>query len=170
MDRGARDADMSADSLQVAQDRHRRGMLAEAIAGYASFLEGNPQRGDVWHLRALAEHQSGQLDASWQSVNHALDAAGEQPATVLLAGMLLQDRGDLEGAQLRFARAAELRPGWAAPLANRGQVLMDMKRTAEALEVLRAAAALDKSNSRIWNNIGLALLSLDRIDEAQKAF
>jgi CRISPR-associated protein Csy1 len=161
---------MSADPLQLAQERHRQGMLAEAIAGYASFLDGNPQRGDVWHLRALAEHQSGQHEASWQSVNHALDAAGEQPATVLLAGMLLHDRGDLEGAQQRFARAAELRPGWAAPLANRGQVLLDLRRAPEALDALRAAADLDPANARTWSNIGLALLSLDRIDEAQKAF
>ena len=161
---------MSSDPLQLAQERHRSGMLAEAIAAYASFLDANPKRGDVWHLRALAEHQSGQFDASWQSVNRALDAGGEQPATMLLAAMVLQDRGDLEGAERRFARAAELRPGWAAPLANRGQVLMEMKRIPEALEVLRAAAALDMSNARIWNNIGLALVSLDRIDEAQKAF
>ena len=161
---------MSADPLQVAQERHRQGMLAEAIAGYASFLDGNPQRGDVWHLRALAEHQSGQAESSWRSVNRALDASGEQPGPMLLAGMLLQDRGDLEGAQRSFARAAELRPGWAAPLANRGQVLLDLRRVPEALEALRAAAALDAPNARIWNNIGLALVSLDRVDEAQKAF
>jgi protein O-GlcNAc transferase len=161
---------MNADPLQLAQERHRQGMLAEAISGYASFLDGNPLRGDVWHLRALAEHQSGQLEASWRSVNRALEAGGEQAATVLLAGMLLQDRGDLEGAQRSFARAAELRPGWAAPLANRGRVLLDLRRVPEALETLRAAAALDASNARIWNNIGLALVSLDRVDEAQKAF
>ena len=50
---------MSADPLQLAQDRHRRGMLAEAITGYASFLEGNPQRGDVWQMKALAEKMPG---------------------------------------------------------------------------------------------------------------
>jgi len=161
---------MSADPLRFAQERHRQGFLAEAIAGYASFLDQNPERGDVWHMRAVAEHQSGKIDASWESVTRALAAAGEQPATMLLAGMVLQDRGDLAGAEARFARAAELRPGWAPPLANRGQVLMDMRRPAEALEILRAAAGADASNARIWNNIGMALVSLDRLDEAQKTF
>jgi protein O-GlcNAc transferase len=161
---------MSADPLRFAQERHRQGFLAEAIAGYASFLEVNPQRGDVWHMRAVAEHQSGKLDASWESVSRALAEGGEQPATLLLAGMVLQDRGDLNGAEARFARAAELRPKWAPPLANRGQVLMDMRRPAEALEILRAAAAVDAGNARIWNNIGLALVSLDRLDEAEKTF
>ena len=161
---------MSTDPLRFAQERHRQGLLSEAIAGYASFLEENPQRGDVWHMRAMAEHQSGRIDASWESVNRAMTASGEQPATLLLAGMVLQDRGDLAGADERFARAAELKPGWAPPLANRGQVLMDLRRPAQGLEVLRAAADIDPSNARIWNNIGLALVSLDRMDEAQKTF
>ncbi len=161
---------MSADPLRFAQERHRQGFLSEAIAGYASFLQENPLRGDVWHMRAMAEHQAGHVDASWESVSRAMAAGGEEPATVLLAGMVLQDLGDPEGAMARFARAAELRPGWAAPLANRGQILMDLRRPAEALEVLRAAAGFDAGNARIWNNIGLALVSLDRIDEALKTF
>jgi protein O-GlcNAc transferase len=161
---------MSADPLQHAQEVHRRGQLAEAIAAYATFLEANPGRGDVWHMRALAEHQSGQLDSSWQSTTRAIEAGGEQPATMLLRGMLLQDRGDMESAQVSYARAAELRPGWAAPLANRGQALMDLGRASEGLEVLRAAAAIDAANPRVWNNIGLALLSTNRLDEAMRAF
>jgi CRISPR-associated protein Csy1 len=161
---------MSADPLRLAQEKHRQGFLTEAIAGYASYLEEFPGRGDVWHMRAVAEHQSGRLDDSWESVERALAAGGEQPTTMLLAGMLLQDRGDLAGAEARFARAAELKPGWAPPLANRGQVLMDMRRPAEALEILRAAAGIEPGNARIWNNIGLALVSLDRLDDALKTF
>src|SRR4051812_23037550 len=161
---------MSADPLQLAREQHRQGRFAEAIAGYATFLERNPGRGDVWHLRAVAEHQQGQIDASWTSINQALATGGEQPQTLLLAGMVLQDRGDLAGAEQRFARAASLQPAWAPPLANRGQVLLDMGRAAEALESLRAAADLDKANPRLWNNIGLALVSLNRIPEAENAF
>jgi len=161
---------MSADALQLAQESHRRGAFGEAIARYAAFLEGNPARGDVWHMRALAEHQSGALEASLASVQHAIEASGEQPATMLLRGMVLQDRGDFEGAQQSFARAAELRPGWAPPLANRAQVLMDLGRASEALEALRLAASFDTANPRVWNNMGLALMALDRTDEALKAF
>jgi predicted O-linked N-acetylglucosamine transferase (SPINDLY family) len=161
---------MSSDPLQLAREQHRQGRFAEAIAGYATFLERNPGRGDVWHLRAVAEHQQGQIDASWNSISQALATAGEQPQTLLLAGMVLQDRGDLPGAEQRFARAAALQPAWAPPLANRGQVLLDLGRAAEALETLRAAADLDKANPRIWNNIGLALVSLNRIPEAENAF
>ncbi|HLX22035.1 MAG TPA: tetratricopeptide repeat protein [Usitatibacter sp.] len=161
---------MSADALQAAQESHRKGLFRDAIAGYATFLDSNPGRGDVWHMRAVAEHQSGALDASLASIGHATEASGEQPATMLLRGMVLQDRGDLEGAQQSFARAAELRAGWAPPLANRAQALLDLGRPAEALEVLRAAAALDSSNPRVWNNMGLALLTLDRVDESLKAF
>jgi len=161
---------MSADPLRLAQESHRQGRFTEAIERYATFLDGNPGRGDVWHMRAMAEHQSGRLEASLASVEHAIEASGEQPATMLLRGMVLQDRGDFESAQASFARAAELRPGWAPPLANRAQVLMDLGRAAEALEVLRLAASIDASNPRVWNNMGLALMALDRTDEALKAF
>jgi CRISPR-associated protein Csy1 len=161
---------VSTDPLQLAREQHAQGRFAEAIAGYATFLAGNPGRGDIWHLRAVAEHQQGQIDASWASINQAIATGGEQPHTLLLAGMVLQDRGDLGGAEQRFARAAALRPGWAPPLANRGQVLLDLGRAAEALESLRAAADLDKANPRVWNNIGLSLVSLNRIPEAENAF
>lgn len=159
---------MSAESLQTAQELHRQGRFAEAIAQYAAFLEANPGRGDIWHLRALAEHQSGALDAASYSVARALES-GEQPSTVLLEGMLLGDRGDLAGAERRYARAAELRPGWGAPLANRGQVLMDMGRIEEALQALESAAAIEPGNARVWNNIGLALLTLGRVAQAEQA-
>jgi CRISPR-associated protein Csy1 len=117
----------------------------------------------------MAEHQAGRFDAAWQSVSRALESGEDNPAAHLLAGMVLQDLGDLAAADARFARAAALKPGWAAPLANRGQVLMDLGRAAEALAALRAAADLEPRNARTWNNVGMALLSLDRMDEAQAA-
>ena len=161
---------MSSDPLQSAREQHRRGLFAEAIAAYETFLADNPRRGDVWHMKAMAEHQAGRMDASWNSVTRALEEAGEQPAMQLFAGMVAQDRGDLAAAEERFTRAAALKPGWAPPHANRGQVLLDLGRAAEALEAFRAAASLDANNARTWNNIGLALLSLERFDEAQRAF
>src|SRR6185503_12207372 len=69
-------------------------------------------------------------------------------ATLLLAGMIAQDRGDRDTAEQAFARSAAARAGWAPPLANRGQVLLEMGRTEEAL----------------------AILQLNRVDEAEKAF
>ncbi|MGZ5049003.1 MAG: O-linked N-acetylglucosamine transferase, SPINDLY family protein [Usitatibacter sp.] len=161
---------MSEEALKLARDRHREGRLADAIAAYAGILGASPERGDVWHLKAMAEHQAGLLDAAWESVSRAIRERGDDPATHLLAGMVLQDRRDLAAAEQSFARAAVLKPGWAAPLANRGQALIDLGRTEEALGVLRAAADLDPSNARIWNNIGLALLSLDRIEEGRATF
>jgi len=161
---------VSEEALQAAQQRHRQGDLAGAISAYEAILVADPRRWDVWHLRALAEHQARRLDASWTSVSRALEAGGEQAATLLLAGIVAQDRGDLAFAEQAFARAALARPAWAPPLANRGQVLLEMGRSGEALEVLRSAAALEPANPRIANNAALALLQQDRVDEAEKAF
>jgi len=157
------------DLLNAARDQHRRGQLAEAISAYASFLAANPARGDVWHMKAIAEHQLGRIDASWESVSHALESQPEANVE-LFAGIVLQDRGDVASAERHYARAAELKPGWAPPLANRGQALMDMGRADEALESFRAAADVEPGNARTWNNIGMALMALDRMDEARRAF
>jgi CRISPR-associated protein Csy1 len=160
---------VSADPLQIAQALHRQGRLAEAIARYAEILEAQPNRGEVWHLRALAEHQSGQLDAASRSVARAL-RGGENAGSVLLDAMVMNDRGELAAAELRYARAAELRPGWAAPLANRGHVLMDLGRVEEALQVLSAAVEIEPDNARVMSNLALALLTLNRVEEAEAAF
>src|SRR4029077_17392882 len=90
--------------------------------------------------------------------------------TLLLAAMIAQDRGDAGTAEQTYARSALARPGWAPPLANRGQLLGEPGRADEALEVLRAAGAIEPLNPRIWNNTALALLHLNRVDEAQRAF
>ncbi|HEX4779239.1 MAG TPA: tetratricopeptide repeat protein, partial [Usitatibacter sp.] len=161
---------MSAASLDEARERHRRGELPGAIDAYSEFLAENPQRADAWHLRALAEHQAGRLEAAWQSVSNAVGAGDAGSPTLLLAGLIARDRGDLAAADDWFARAASSRPGWGPPLANRGQVLMELGRTGEALEVLRAAGAAEPTNARVWNNMALALLKLDRLDEAKRAF
>lgn len=161
---------MTEEALRAAQQRHRQGDLDGAIAAYQSILAGEPRRADVWHLRALAEHQARRLDASWASVSQALEAGGEQAATLLLAGIIAQDRGDLARADQAYARAAQARAAWAPPLANRGQVLLELGRPQEALEVLRLAAEIDPANPRIANNTALALLHLGRIEEAQAAF
>jgi len=65
---------VSEEALQAAQQRHRQGDLAGAISAYEAILVADPRRWDVWHLRALAEHQARRLDASWASVSRALEA------------------------------------------------------------------------------------------------
>jgi predicted O-linked N-acetylglucosamine transferase (SPINDLY family) len=156
--------------VQEARQHHLRGDFARAIAMYDEVLAANPSLPDVWHLKGMAEHQSGQLDQALESAARAREAGGEKATYLLLEGGVLQDRGDLAGAHERFTRAASVAPDWAPAHIELGSSLLDQERVAEALESFRKATHLDAKSVRAWNNLGVALQSLDRLDEALRAF
>src|SRR6202158_3390542 len=110
------------DALERARDQHRRGEFALAIDAYASLLERDPSLAAVWHLKAMAEHQSGKPEAALQSVRRAIEVGGEQAPFVLIEGNVLQDRDELAAAEERFRRVVEMKPEGGPGAAARGQV------------------------------------------------
>src|SRR5215218_8865726 len=99
-------------AFSSARTHHARGELVEAIAAYQSALDADPRRVEAWHLKGVAEHQSGLLDAALASARRAIELGGERAPILLFEGDLLHDRGDLEGAEERFARVVAIAPRW----------------------------------------------------------
>lgn len=161
---------MDEQRINEARQLHRKGEFARAISTYDDVLASDPQLADVWHLKALAEHQSGQLDQARVSVAQAIAHGGERPAFLLLEAGILHDRGELAAAEERLARAIALKPGWAAAHVDLGRLHMDQGRVREALADFQAAVSADPSHVRAWNNLGIALQNLERLDDAQRAF
>jgi len=156
--------------LDDARLHHQRGELSQAIAGYASVLEEDPARPDVWHQKGLAEQQAGRLDDALASVAQAIETGGERPPFLMLQGQLLHDRGELSQAQARFARLVAARPDWAPAHIALGSVHMDLGAFDAAAQAFRAAVETDPKHARAWQNLGVALQSLARFDEAGEAF
>ncbi len=161
---------MIEERIQEARKLHQLGRLAQAIDAYAAILAQEPKRGDVWHLKAVAEHQSGRLDAGLRSVDRAMEISGAQTGFVLLQAAMLHDRGNLAEAESRLAAVVAQRPDLAIARIDLGRVHMDQGRVSEALNDFRAAVDADAGNVRGWNNLGIAMLALERIDEAVRAF
>jgi CRISPR-associated protein Csy1 len=161
---------MSERRIEEARQLHQRGDFASAISGYDEVLAADPGRDDIWHLKAMAEHQSGRLGEAQESVARAIAAGGGKPSYLLLEGGVLHDRGDLEAAEARFASVVAARPEWAGGHVELGRVHMDQLRPADALKDFQAAVNADPKHIRAWNNLGIALLALDRVDEALRAF
>ena len=161
---------MSEHELQQARALHQRGDLAGAIAAYASLLAANPGLPDVWHLKGVAEHQSGRLDEAQASARRAIAAGGEKPTFLLLEGGVLHDRGDLAAAEERFARVAAALPKWSVGHLELGRVRLDQGNPAAALRDFQAAAEAEPRSVRAWNNVGIALQAMERLDEAVRAF
>ncbi len=161
---------MSEHDLQQARALHQRGDLAGAIAAYASVLAANPGMPDVWHLKGVAEHQSGRLDEAQASARRAIATGGEKPNFLLLEGGVLHDRGDLAAAEERFARVAAALPKWSVGHLELGRVHLDQGNPAVALRDFQAAAEAEPRSVRAWNNVGIALQAMERLDEATRAF
>jgi serine/threonine protein kinase len=53
---------------------------------------------------------------------------------------------------------------------ERGRILMDLRRDAEAEQATRRSLALDPSNSHAWNNLGVLLQRLDRLWDSVDAY
>lgn len=161
---------MTEERFRQAKQLHQRGDLPGAIAAYAALLRQDESLADAWHLKGMAEHQSGRLDEARASAARAIAAGGPRPAYLLLEGGVLHDRGDLAAAAERFAQVAAARPEWPAGHLELGRVHLDRGDPAAALRAFQAATNVDPKNVRAWNNVGIALQSLERIDEAMRAF
>ena len=161
---------MSAQRLQEARQLHLRGELARAISTYDELLAANPAAAEVWHLKGMAEHQSGNLAAAQASAARAIAVGGEKPGFLLLEGGVLHDRGDLAGAEDRFTRLVRMKPDWLAGHFELGRLHLDMGRPDLALADFQAATALDGKHVRAWNGVGMALQSLQRVDDAMRTF
>jgi protein O-GlcNAc transferase len=161
---------MTEEQFRQARQLHQRGDLPGAIAAYAAILQADESLADAWHLKGVAEHQSGRLEEARASAARAIAAGGPRPNYLLLEGGVLHDRGDLEGAARRFAQVAAARPEWPAGHLELGRVCLDRGDPAAALSAFQAATGADPKNVRAWNNVGIALQTMDRLDEAVRAF
>jgi len=161
---------MTEERFRQARQLHQRGDLPAAIAAYAAILAEDASLADAWHLKAMAEHQSGRLEEARASVARAIATGGPQPNYLLLEGGVLHDGGDLAGAAERFSRVATARPQWPAGHLELGRVHLDRGDPAAALAAFQAATRADPKNVRAWNNVGIALQTLERIDEAMRTF
>ncbi|HET7730306.1 MAG TPA: tetratricopeptide repeat protein [Usitatibacter sp.] len=161
---------MTEERFRQAKQLHQRGDLSGAIAAYTAILREDASLADAWHLKGMAEHQSGRLEQAQESAARAIAAGGARPNYLLLEGGVLHDRGDLAGAAERFAQVAAARPAWPAGHLELGRVHLDRGDAAAALQAFQAATNADPKNVRAWNNLGIALQALERIDEAIRAF
>ena len=65
---------MTQEQFRQAKQLHQRGDLPGAIASYSALLEEDASLADAWHLKGMAEHQSGRLEEARASVARAIAA------------------------------------------------------------------------------------------------
>jgi hypothetical protein len=84
--------------------------------------------------------------------------------------MRLEERGRLKEAVELYRRAAEVDPGWAAPLYNLGLLYKNRGKWSLSLCYNRRAAEVDPRDEAAWWNLGIAATALGRWSIARRAW
>jgi tetratricopeptide (TPR) repeat protein len=79
-------------------------------------------------------------------------------------------KGNYETALDYYNKSIAANPSYARAWREKGNVLILLNRTSEAIAVYDSALALDNNFPEIWNNRGEALMTLGRYAEARDSF
>ena len=151
--------------------RLRRAAGTEARPGTVNAdLAGIPKRALEYFRKGL-ERSSKNDDKG--AVELLLKAVAEHSDFMLAhseLGVLYQKLNELEKADQHLQQALKIKPDAYEPLANRGIVLVRLKRYAEAEPVLRAALKIKETAPIVHFYLGRSLLGQKRPDDAERPF
>lgn len=156
--------------LERAVALHRAGRLAEAEAGYLSWLDAHPDDPDAnFYLGGLRQQQgrASEAIALFQSV--LVKDPVRFDAWVNL-GVARRSVGELVDASACFEKAIAIEPASALAHYNLGVVLQDRRMPLDALRELDAAIALRPEHAGSHCNRGTVLAAMNQDDEALRSF
>jgi tetratricopeptide (TPR) repeat protein len=160
------DQDALASRLKDAVAHHRRGDLAEALAGYDAILAVDPGFFDALHLKGVIEAQRGRHEEAVSLMRRALAVMPDHVGALGNLGNLLLRLGRAEAALARFDALIALRPDHAEAHAARAAALHMLGRLDQAVAAWDRVLAHDAENAQAWYNRGNALQALGRAREA----
>jgi Flp pilus assembly protein TadD len=133
---------------------------AEAATRYSQLATASPNDGRSAERAAIAEIMLGRLSSAESLVDKAITSGNASWKAWNAKGVLLDFRGDWEGADKAFANASKMKPDEPDILNNRGWSLILRGKWEEAINPLEQALILDPKSSRIQNNLELARAAL----------
>ncbi len=99
-----------------------------------------------------------------------MDASTADARRLLDAGNAREDRGDLEGALMRYREAIATAPGYPRAYLNLGNILQALRRFDEAITAYRTALTLDPKFAPAHFNLGNLHAGRDQLDRAEGEF
>lgn len=164
-------------SPDVAPLHNRRGLALEilgreedAAEAYERAVGLDERAHEAWINLGRLHRRADRHRAALECFDSALRAARTDPDAHLGRGLARAATGDVSGAQLDFARAAELAPNDAEPLLALGDLMRDTQRYDEAVETYRRAIAREDADAASWLKLGNALALVEDYHGAADAF
>ena len=158
--------------------RLEKGQSARAIEDLDYILEHAPQDAQAAYLKAMAASKAGDAvgaraameKASENLMQLSPERMQREPASLLLAGMVAQSQGSLDQARIYLRNYIQLRPRHVGSRKLLGRVLLDLKLSNQALEVLYPALKNAPEDAELLALIGSALLMQQDFREAGAMF
>lgn len=134
--------------------------------------EGRDQAQDAYVSLGMGYLERGATEKAKVPLKKALDLDPSSPDAHAALALVFQLEMETELADQHYRKAISLRGNDARLLNNYGSFLYEQKRYPEALERFTAASQdnMYQERSRVFENIGLTLVQLDRSEEAKASF
>ena len=123
--------------------------------------------------KARKAYDEGDLAEAEKLCRQAVDAHPRSAAAIELLGRIDYDQQKFESAAKLFAEAVDLDPQNIDAIAGFASALVvcgESERAFDAIASYRAGLSLDEDAASMYNKFGTALRSIDRLDEAERAF
>lgn len=156
------------DPLQAAIAHHRRGELDAAQAIYAELLSADPRRADALNFMGVLMVQRGERERALELLKKASMIAPREPGVWNNLGNALLSLGKLPEAAKAFRRSLALAES-AEPWVNLARIQRRRQEWARSEASARRAIALAPQSGEAWHYLSLALLGLQRPEEAFEA-
>ncbi|HUZ11545.1 MAG TPA: tetratricopeptide repeat protein [Caulobacteraceae bacterium] len=117
-------------------------------------LELDPRSGMAWYVLAVAREKAGDFGASLKAYESALALAPDRTDVANDLGRLAFRMGLKDVAEQLFRRYLEANPASFEAANNLACALRDQSRSAEAIDVLKAAIKASPNEALLWNTLG----------------
>src|SRR3974390_1501530 len=144
---------------------HRQGDLRSAMERYTEGLRINPENEDGLFSMRVVACQYCQFKQGIELARRSLMFKPRQARAYNLIGQALHRQGDIKAALESFDEALTCDIDFADAYSNRGNMLSEFGRHAEALSSFDRALPL-KPNASDWLNRGATLAAMGRVEDA----
>ena len=158
------------DLLQPIINLYSQGQFLQALDQIALLLQKFSHSVILYSIQGAANAGLGQLDATIESYNKALDIKPDYAEAYNNIGAALKDQGKWEKAIEAYEKAIGIKPNYADPYYNIGVALNSQGKLEKAIEAYNRALALKPDYAEAYTNMGNAHREQGKLEEAIEAY
>ena len=157
-------------ALDLAQQHHTAGRLAQAKSIYQRILQSVPNQPVALHLLGVIAQQGGKNDIAVDLINKALAIKPDYAEAYFALGNALQNLRKLDQAVASYRKAVAVKPDFVEAYIVLGNTLQELGKLDEAVASYRKTLAIAPEFAEVYNNLGNVLQELGKLDEAVASY